>query len=132
MDKHEIKPFQYAKEVCQRVKESGRRNYVYTHRGDSTYEYLSMRNMDGLFTDIVTKTHGLKGKPSGDGFVYIMDKHGLDRKNVLAVGDRDLDILAAKDAGIASCFFVSNGVEGSVKADYTVYSFKDMLPILDI
>ncbi|MFU0800320.1 MAG: HAD-IA family hydrolase [Xylanivirga thermophila] len=130
MDKHSIHLFQDVKEVCSRIKATGRKNYIYTHRGDSTFEYLNINGMDDLFDVIVTKSQGLRGKPHGDGFIYIIEKYDLDRKNVLCIGDRDIDILAAKDAQVSSCFFISNGCEGTVEADFKIYKMEQLLEIL--
>ena len=52
-----------------------------------------------------------------------MEKHGLDPERTLAVGDRELDILAAKAAGIDACL-ICRGVEAAETA--AQYQIRDM------
>ena len=55
------------------------------------------------FTDVLSAGTTYARKPDPAGNNYLITAHGLDRARTLAVGDRELDVLAAKNAGIDAC-----------------------------
>ncbi len=88
--------------------------------------------MAKYFTEMVTKEKGLKSKPAPDPFLYFIDKYHLDKDSVFSIGDRNIEVLSAKAAGIKSCFFRSNDAALTSEPDYTVDSLKELYPILGI
>lgn len=58
-----IRSFPFAAEVCKRFVTLGGRNYIITHRGDSTLKLLHHYGMHHYFTEIITKKYGFKRKP---------------------------------------------------------------------
>ena len=48
----------------------------------------------------MTAEYGFPAKPSGDGIRYLLDKYRLDPAETWYVGDRSMDVLCAKDAGV--------------------------------
>jgi HAD superfamily hydrolase (TIGR01549 family) len=57
------------------------------------------------FTMVVTKEYGFKRKPDSEGFNFLILKYGMSRSGTLAVGDRYIDIQAARNANISSVLF---------------------------
>jgi phosphoglycolate phosphatase-like HAD superfamily hydrolase len=115
-------PFEGVIDICKKVIESGGRNFIVTHRDSSTEKILGCHGMLGLFTEIVTKHNGFKRKPDPEAFLYILDKYEINKSDALGIGDRELDIMAAHNAGIRTCLFKSNEVACSIKPDYTIDS----------
>ena len=58
--------------------------------------------MADLFSEIISHDDGYPRKPDPSAFLTLIDRHHLSRDETLAVGDRDLDILAAHAAGVSA------------------------------
>lgn len=125
-------PMPYAMEVCRDIKVSGRRNFIFTHREDTVFKLLNNYDMLDYFSEIVPLDQRFRRKPAPDGFLYIIQKHGLNNGQVLAVGDRELDILAAHNAGIKGCFLDDGIIKCSMDTDYKIYSLKDLYGIIGV
>jgi phosphoglycolate phosphatase-like HAD superfamily hydrolase len=106
LDADKIMPFPFAKEICFEFKKSGGKNYILTHRGNSTFKFLKYHGMLECFEEIGTRHNGFKKKPDPEGFIYFIEKYHMDKGTVLAVGDRDCDILGAKEANIKAVFII--------------------------
>ena len=94
-----------AAETLRGLREGGGANYVYTHRGDSTFEILKRLEILDEFDDFITNRDGFAPKPSGDGVRELIRRHGLDPKETCYIGDRPMDILCARDAGVTAVLF---------------------------
>ena len=101
----EAHPFPHIREFLARFQAAGGRNFVFTHRSGSVHDYLAGADLTQYFTDVVSAGTTYARKPDPAGNNYLIGTHGLDRDRTLAVGDRELDILAAKNAGIHACLF---------------------------
>ena len=95
-----------AAETLTRLQEAGSEHFVYTHRGKSTEALLSRLELKGFFREIVTFENGFRPKPSGEGVAYIVKKYGLDRGATAYIGDRTLDVLCAKEAGVQAVLYL--------------------------
>ncbi len=126
----DVKPFPYAAEVCAQIAASGGRNYMITHRGGSTLTLLGYYGMMPSFTEVVTKRYGFARKPNPEAFLYLIDKYQMDRCSVMVVGDRDLEILAGKAAGISTCLYNTNGIVPSEEPDFHIESLNNLLDII--
>ena len=62
-------------------------------------DYLGIRHH---FSMILGADDVKANKPSGEGILKIMDALGFCREEVLMIGDTEMDIMAAKDAGVKS------------------------------
>ncbi|GHV42010.1 phosphoglycolate phosphatase [Clostridia bacterium] len=100
VEKRKVQPFDGILELCRNISESGGKNYLYTHRGESSFYFLEKFGLDKYFTDFVTKTDNFPRKPSPDAILYLAEKHGMLSDDAIMIGDRDVDILAAKNAGV--------------------------------
>lgn len=100
--------FDGAKAVLQRVQEVGGHNYLMTHRDQSAQRYLQRAGLATYFTDAVTAAQPFPRKPDPAALNYLLDKHHVDRKAAVMVGDRNLDIEAGHNAGIAGYLFDLN------------------------
>ena len=132
IDLSNMLPFPYAKEVCQRIKEAGRYNYILTHRGSTTYDILRKNGMVELFTEIVTKDNHFARKPDPEAIYYLLDKYQIDLKEAMIVGDREIEILLGQKAKVKTCFYESGNREPELQADYRVKSLEEVLDIMNI
>jgi phosphoglycolate phosphatase-like HAD superfamily hydrolase len=132
LDKRLLPPMPYAVEVCRGIKANRGDNFIFTHRGDYVFKLLGYYSMLDYFTEIVSLDYRFKRKPDPSGFNYIIEKYSLNKAQVLAVGDRELDILAGHNAGIKACFLDDKILQKCTSADYRINSLKDLQGIVDI
>jgi phosphoglycolate phosphatase-like HAD superfamily hydrolase len=99
-------PFDGAAEVCRLIRSGGGLNLIVTHRQRAGLDrLLTSHQMADLFTDIISHDDGYPRKPDPSAFLTLIERHHLPRDELLAVGDRDIDILAAHAAGLSAAQF---------------------------
>lgn len=126
-------PFPHAEEILRRFQAAGGRNFIFTHRSGSVHQYLAGAGLTGYFQDVVSAMDRFERKPSPAGNLYLISAHGLDPARTLAVGDRELDMLAAKGAGIDGCRFTPEGEpEEESCARWHIRSFAELAEILEL
>lgn len=120
-----------AREVLRRLKEAGHRNFVVTHRGETTMAVLNRLGITEYFEDIVTALSGFPRKPAPEAVEYLLSRYGLDPARTYFVGDRPLDMQCAKNAGVVGVLYIpKNGAgEETGLEDYIV---RDLLRIPDL
>lgn len=133
--KKNIKPedvmlFPFAEEVCREFAALGGRNYIITHRGDSTMKYLEKYGMQGYFTEVVTRENAFKRKPDPEAFVYLIEKYSIDKDKAMVIGDRECEILGGKAAGIKTCLYNTSNISLDAAPDYCIDSLKSLLDIV--
>lgn len=118
-------PFPGVKALCEYICSIGGKNVIVTHRGhEGTAELLAANHMTPYFAGCLARDDGYPKKPNPTAFEAILKTHDLNREETLAVGDRDIDILAGQAAGLFTCLFGSE-TEGVI-ADLTVSSFEEL------
>ncbi len=122
-------PYKGAKEICDLVKERGGLNLLVTHRGEMTLKRLLEKyNMREYFKELISRDDEFPRKPDPAAFLYLIDKYNLTRENTLAVGDREIDVDAAHNAGITACYFNPTGS----KYEESDYNIESLLALKDI
>ena len=81
------------------VRRGGGLNLVATHRDRASAENL-FHALGVQVDDLVCAPDGFARKPDPQMNLVLMERHGLDPSEVIAVGDRPIDIDAARAAGI--------------------------------
>jgi phosphoglycolate phosphatase-like HAD superfamily hydrolase len=66
--------------------------------------------MAHLFTDIISHDDGYPHKPDPSAFLTLIERHQLPREETLAVGDREIDVLAAHAAGLKAAHFGTEAI----------------------
>ena len=84
---------------------AGCRHFLYSHRDESALAALDLHGIRGLFDDAITWADHFPAKPAPDALLYLMKKHHLSPDETLMLGDRDIDTLAARNAGIYGALF---------------------------
>jgi len=129
IEAEEQPPFSGVVEICWYILRIGGQNCIVTHRGsESTARLLAAHGMAGLFTACVTGGGGYPKKPDPAAMQAILSEHALLREETIAVGDRDIDILAGRAAGLFTCRFGAES--GAVKADLRVDRFSELYEFL--
>lgn len=130
IDVAKVSPFPNAAEICREIVDKGGRNYIITHRGKSIFKFLEHHNMTHLFAEVVTKEFGFRRKPDPEAFEYLLDKFSINKEYALMVGDRELDLTGAKNAGIKSCLFDVCNCDFRDQADYVIGSMKELESVI--
>jgi phosphoglycolate phosphatase-like HAD superfamily hydrolase len=123
-------PFDGAICLCERFLKAGGTNFIFTHRSrESVLRLLDWYRIEGLFSECLTADDGCERKPDPAGFNALLARHKLPRERVLAVGDRQLDIVAGQRAGISTCLFRGEP-HPDCPPDFTITSFDELRSIL--
>lgn len=122
-------PFPAILKLCREVTSNGKFNYLYTHRDFSAKVMLEKYGLISDFTDFITCEDGFERKPSPNAILHLVSKYNMNPEETLMIGDRELDILAAKNAGIRACFYNKNGVE-CIHADIHIQDFEELFLII--
>ncbi|MDZ5470477.1 HAD-IA family hydrolase [Bacillus sp. 31A1R] len=110
----ELFPFPAVEEVLKQAD----LNVIMTHKErEDVWNILKFHKLDHYFIDMVAGDDGYPRKPDPASYKYLHEKHHID----LAIGDRELDILPAKQLGIKTCLF-QNRTSG---ADYYLDDYHD-------
>lgn len=123
-------PFPGAELLLEKVIAKKGMNLIYTNRGNSIYRFLDLHGYSGYFTEIITREDGFGKKPEPQCLIYFMEKYNLPRESMLMVGDRELDVLAARNAGISSCYFNSHNIPIETDADIYIENLIDLNPYI--
>ncbi len=124
-DKSLMVPYPNAAEVCRKICERGGFNYLYSHRDRAARDYLRQFDMEKYFRDFITSDDQFPSKPAPDAILYLVDKYDMDKKTVLMIGDRDIDILAGHNAGVEGCLFDPDSYYPELEVKYRVRSMEE-------
>lgn len=113
----------HALEALQFTQEKGIRNFIYTHKGQTTQAVLERLGIARYFTEVVTAANGFERKPHPEGVNYLLDKYQLDKVQTYYIGDRLLDLEVAENAGIQSI----NLTQPSSPSNQQIASLADLM-----
>jgi HAD superfamily hydrolase (TIGR01549 family) len=119
-------PFPYVRDVCSFICESGGQNFIVTHRARESVEgLLQAHDLIDYFTDWIVKEDPYPRKPDPTSLLAMVRRHSLEADRCMAIGDREIDVLAGKRAGLMTCMLSGDG--SSSQADLTVTGFDQLL-----
>lgn len=129
-----VKAFDNEIETLKKLKEAGYLLGVVTNKGAPLTKYsLEVAHIDGLFDVVISADDVASPKPQPLGIFKAMEKLGIiDKKEVLYVGDNDIDYVTAKNAGLDS-MLVTWGpriIKCIKDAKYAVKSYNELGGIL--
>ena len=123
-----------AREVMDRVRAVGGLNLVATHRDRASATAL-LAALGLTVDDMVCAPDGVDRKPSPAMNLLLARRYGLDPTDVLCLGDRPIDMVAARAAGMPAALLVTPGVSVTLPDDapgaLVVASLRDLLPLID-
>ena len=108
-----IRAMPHAAEALDALCRAGYRNFIYTHRGQSTFAILEQTGLTPYFTEVLTALSGFPRKPEPDAIRYLLEKYALAPVESFYVGDRSLDVEAAENAGIGSILYLDPASPGT-------------------
>lgn len=116
----ESKPFEHLVEVLAAVEN----NIIVTHRDRESAQYLLEKySLSKYFTEIVSvEEQGFNRKPHPSSYEFVLKKYDID----LVVGDRELDLLPARQLGIKTVAFQNRNIE----ADFHLDHYADFIPLV--
>lgn len=116
----DIQPFEKVEEILA----FANKNVIMTHKHrKGVLEILRHYGWGKYFIDMVTIDDGFPRKPNPLAYEHLHKKHHID----LVIGDRELDILPAKELGIATCIFQTQ----SDIADYSLSHYSDFFKVIE-
>ena len=89
------------------------RHFIYTHRDHKTCNFLlCFLEIDDFFVEVVDEgnVHFVR-KPDPESINYLIKTYSMDKNNTYYIGDRKIDALCAKNAGIKSIFYNSSNIK---------------------
>ncbi len=99
-------PFPNTVATLKTLHERGARQFIYTHRGiESLTHYLEKYDILKYFEMIVDSTKGFAAKPAPDAVEHIVRENSLDKAETVMIGDREIDVLSGKNAGVYGCLY---------------------------
>lgn len=132
----------------------GVKTAVVSNKADFAVKALAAQYFDGLLSVAVgeDEAHGIRKKPAPDSLLSVMDGLGAARESTLYVGDSEVDIQTAENAGVACLsvtwgfkdrkFLAENGAQAYVDSpleildflakESSVYEFIGNTPLVEI
>ncbi len=96
----ETAPYPGVPELMQALKAAGVRQAVVSNKQDSAVQILAERYFPGLLDSAVGESATVRRKPNPDAVLAALDHMGLPREAAIYVGDTEVDIETAKNAGL--------------------------------
>lgn len=116
----DMKPFAGVEEIL----EFSDKNVIMTHKDRAgVLSILNHYGWDKYFVDMVTIDDGFPRKPNSLSYDHLHKKHNID----LAIGDRELDLIPAKELGISTCMFQGN----CDVADYSLAHYSEFFKVVN-
>ena len=125
-------PFEGVREVCELICANGGVNLIVTHRRRSGMDrLLAAHGLAELIADTVScYDDGYPRKPDPAAFLMLIERHHLGLGQSLAIGDRELDVLAAHAAGLPAALFAPTPTD--VTADFVLADFGALRRIVEL
>jgi HAD superfamily hydrolase (TIGR01549 family) len=128
-EQRDSKPFSGAVDICRYIKDCGGSNHLFTHKSSAAIDLLKKYDLDLYFDGMITSESGFSRKPSPEGILHLIETYHLDPCKTLMVGDRELDLVSAKNASISACYFKQANEKELEVADYVI---TDLMALKDL
>ena len=124
------KPYPETEEILRYAMAQGHKNYLYTHSGKIVKVLLEQWGIADCFEDIIDSTMKFPTKPAPDALNYLCEKHGLDKKDCIMIGDRDIDTDCGRNAGMKGCLFDPEHYYDNADVDYRIENLLELKNII--
>lgn len=98
-------------ELLAELRNRGYQTAVVSNKADYAVQELCEQYFKGLFDAAVGEREGVRRKPCPDSVLAVLEKLQIDQKDAVYIGDSDVDIATAQNAGMDG-IFVSWGFRG--------------------
>ena len=107
-----VRPFPHARDLVQRVRDSGRTVVLASSASEGELKhYLKLLDMEQLIDVYTTIDDVENSKPAPDIFAVARDKAGIDADAVIVIGDAPYDMDAARKCGMTRIAVRSGGFD---------------------
>ena len=96
------KPYAGINDLIKELRASGCLTAVVSNKQNKAVLELVDKYFEGLFDVAVGETTGIPRKPAPDSVNNILKQTGIDKKDAVYIGDSDVDIMTARNAGLDS------------------------------
>ena len=97
----ETAPYPGVPEMMARLKEAGVKQAVISNKQDSAVKLLAAQHFAGLLETAVGESATVRRKPNPDAVLEALRHMGLRREDAVYVGDTEVDVQTAENAGLA-------------------------------
>ncbi len=94
------RPYEDIMETLEELKARGIKTAIVSNKMDSVVKELNKIYFDGLISVAVGESENIKRKPAPDTVLKAIEELGSDVKSSVYVGDSEVDVMTAKNAGI--------------------------------
>lgn len=101
-------PYDGVTELLRMLREHGIKTAVVSNKADFAVSELCVRYFDGMFDCVVGEREGVRRKPCADSVNEVLAALDVSREDAVYIGDSDVDILTARNAG-TDCISVAWG-----------------------
>lgn len=122
----DLPPYPGMKDLCRRLWEKGAINLLYTHRDTFAIDLLQRHGFGSFFSGGVTSEDHFPSKPAPDAIISLMRQFSFTASEALMIGDRDIDLLAGKNAGVDGYLFDPMDDYASFETPFRGHSAKDL------
>ena len=128
------KPYDGIDELLAKLKEADIRTAVVTNKAEESAKILCDRKFGDVFTTVIGDNGKDRLKPAPDNVFRALELLGTEKNQVLYVGDSDVDMITAQNAGL-----ISVGVDWGFRdaetlknngADHIIYSPSELLNLI--
>ncbi|WP_206459155.1 HAD family hydrolase [Anaerovorax sp. IOR16] len=131
---NKTRPYEGIVELLQALKKQGYKTAVISNKYHEAVCALTAHYFGNFFDVSVGEKEGIPKKPAPDGIKTVLKSLNSDSQNAIMVGDSDVDILTAKNAGLKSVGvtwgFRTKELLKKVGADYIIDEPKALLDLL--
>lgn len=96
------RPYEGIPELLSALRESGVKTAVLSNKADYGVQELCARYFPGMFDFAAGEKAGVRKKPAPDGVFAILEKLGVSAADTVYIGDSEVDIETAENAGMDS------------------------------
>lgn len=98
------KPYDGILEMLRQLRAAGVHTAVVSNKPDFAVKALAAKYFDGLFDMAIGDRDGVRKKPAPDSVLEVMATLGATHGEAVYIGDSDVDVQTAKNAGIDGIF----------------------------
>lgn len=126
----EATPIEGAEEILKYIVDNGGKCYMYSHSGEIVRENVRRWGLEGYFTDYQLGEKEFPRKPAPDALLNLIKKQELDPRECVMVGDRDIDVLAGRNAGMAGILMDVENYYSDLDVEHRIDKLTDIKDIL--
>lgn len=93
-------PYKGIEELLKDLRSAGIRTAVVSNKADYAVQSLCKEYFPGLFDAVAGEREGVRRKPAPDAVEAVLETLGIAREQAIYIGDSDVDIATAENAGI--------------------------------